>query len=376
METWKASHIGPVKEASPPRFPCHLHKTLLTNLKLLEQVLEAVNGHPTPHKTTTTSTTTTTARVEDFIYIDPNPLSRGYVFSGESYKRLCLSKKSEDILTSIRICILLLFHSQYCPIDLILQDDISLPPSSTSSTDYCETIYNETTMNRVWSAIYSSYTAVRIFTPSKTFVAFNGGKDASVCVTLVSAALALYTIRDQFVKLIYGTHLIKDACNHLIRAWNTTVGSGIKGLYCHAGKGKEFPQVEAYVKKTVELLGLNLSVFHGDIKSGLWTLLQKSEGPFLFFMGKRASDAFTGSSPDSNTSSTLTTTTNSISQLSPTDLDWPPVLRSYPLLYFSYGDIWTAIKWMNIEYCSLYDQGYTSIGTYVYLSSYICIRES
>jgi FAD synthetase len=45
-----------------------------------------------------------------------------------------------------------------------------------------------------------------------------------------------------------------------------------------------------------------------------------------------------------------------------TDESWPQVMRVFPLLDWSYSEVWQAMLVLGVEFCSLYNQGYTSLG--------------
>lgn len=46
-----------------------------------------------------------------------------------------------------------------------------------------------------------------------------------------------------------------------------------------------------------------------------------------------------------------------------TDKDWPQVMRVSPILNWHYSDIWDYLLLFKVPYCSIYDQGYTSLGS-------------
>lgn len=46
-----------------------------------------------------------------------------------------------------------------------------------------------------------------------------------------------------------------------------------------------------------------------------------------------------------------------------TDNGWPKFIRINPILNWSYSLIWEYIDKYEIDYCKLYNQGYTSLGS-------------
>jgi len=157
------------------------------------------------------------------------------------------------------------------------------------------------------------------FDYDKFCVGFNGGKDCTVLLHLI------YTV------------LVKHQ------------GNGDEKLKAYYVKGADtFPELAEFVELSVTRYGLDLiAVEETDYKKALEVFKNSEVGKSVdtIFMGTRASDNATSLQVEQRT-----------------DPGWPEFLRFSPILHWSYREVWSFLRDLQIPYCSLYDKGYTSLG--------------
>ncbi|KAI9086287.1 hypothetical protein K1719_031741 [Acacia pycnantha] len=107
-----------------------------------------------------------------------------------------------------------------------------------------------------------------------------------------------------------------------------------------------FPDINSFTYETAALYGLQIDNIHLDFKSGLETLL-KNKPIRAIFLGVRVGDP----------------TAIGQEQFSPSSPGWPAFMRVNPILDWSYRDVWAFLLTCKVQYCCLYDRGYTSIGS-------------
>ncbi|KAL6073287.1 FAD1 flavin adenine dinucleotide synthetase [Balamuthia mandrillaris] len=107
-----------------------------------------------------------------------------------------------------------------------------------------------------------------------------------------------------------------------------------------------FAEVSQFVQSCVEWYNLDMITSDKGFKEGLESILKENSNIRAIFMGTRRTDPNAGS----------------LTPFAETDKGWPCFIRVNPILDWDYSDVWTFLLSFGIPYCSLYDQGYTSIG--------------
>ncbi|QSL66780.1 hypothetical protein MERGE_001166 [Pneumocystis wakefieldiae] len=152
-------------------------------------------------------------------------------------------------------------------------------------------------------------------------ISFNGGKDALVMLILYFYTLRQYSSEKEGIKM-----------------------KRIPAIYIQ--NPYPFSEIEYFVKKCSENYVLDLVYKKSPMKTALKEYLDEYPEIKAVLVGSRRSDP--GCSM--------------LKHFDPTDFDWPYCIRVHPIIDWCYSNIWEFLKDLNIEYCSLYDQGYTSIG--------------
>ncbi|KAH8260434.1 hypothetical protein KR026_012269 [Drosophila bipectinata] len=154
--------------------------------------------------------------------------------------------------------------------------------------------------------------ALDLYSPSEWIVSFNGGKDCTVLLDIVSKIKPpAVTLRAVYVRSL-----------------------------------DPFEEMENFIEASSQRYGIQLRRYNGILKLAIEQLVAEEPQLKAVFLGCRHSDPGCSNLPE----------------MIPCDNGWPPLMRIFPLLEWSYHDIWSYLRANSLPYCSLYDQGYTSLG--------------
>ncbi|KAK4767571.1 hypothetical protein SAY86_015321 [Trapa natans] len=175
------------------------------------------------------------------------------------------------------------------------------------------------------NAIYVIRRTLALYSTEEIAFSFNGGKDSTVLLHLLRAGYFLHNANKSCPK--------EDEADFPIRT-----------IYFESSS--VFAEINSFTYETAKIYGLKVDVIQTDFKSGLESLIE--EKPIrAILLGVRIGDP----------------TAVGQEQFSPSSPGWPPFMRVNPILDWSYRDVWAFLLTCKVPYCSLYDQGYTSIGS-------------
>ncbi|KJK79460.1 hypothetical protein H634G_05051 [Metarhizium anisopliae BRIP 53293] len=172
--------------------------------------------------------------------------------------------------------------------------------------------------------------ALRRYQPDELSLSYNGGKDCLVLLVLILACLP--TLYDPSITTNGDAPVSKNP------------PPTIQAVYI--APPDPFPEVEEFVSSTTKEYHLDLTRYALPMRQALEAYQADKPAVKAIFMGTRRTDPFC----------------EFLTGFSPTDKGWPQFMRVNPVLDWHYTDIWTFILRLDIPFCSLYQQGYSSLG--------------
>lgn len=230
--------------------------------------------------------------------------------------------------------------------------------SGETPQDYCQKVRAAIDVVRRTLALYpvrggggsGGYDALRAKHRPRIGLSFNGGKDCTVVLHVLLAALAgdIDNVNDTGSSARSTAVSSSSSLRQLVLPFyfstgdvfpeeTTFIESTAANYFLEAG------QAPADGSNSVQLLRLD----NCSNKEGVSQLVE-THGIEAILMGTRSTD------PDGRWLSGV---------FWPSSKGWPPFMRINPCLNWSYQDVWIFLRFFGISYCALYDYGYTSIGS-------------
>jgi FAD synthetase len=182
--------------------------------------------------------------------------------------------------------------------------------------------------------------ALRFWGTDELVLSFNGGKDATVLLHLVRAAMA------GFLDENASAPDKKESCGEHNDSAQEPPSSKARLRCVYFVDGNAFGEMEDFLAEMESSCDLSLERFHGSYKEGCRHMIDKY-GSRGFFLGTRKSDPHG----------------QFVESFSPSSKGWPTFMRIHPILSWNFGDIWKFLREFKLPYCRLYDEGYTSLGS-------------
>ncbi|KAI1436125.1 adenine nucleotide alpha hydrolases-like protein [Xylaria sp. CBS 124048] len=192
-----------------------------------------------------------------------------------------------------------------------------------------------TVQSRVREAIRVVDEAFRLYQPQQIALSYNGGKDCLVLLIIILACLARrYPPPD------------KDEQSKAPIEISDTNHAPEKLQAVYIVSPHSFSEIDDFVASSSATYQLDVKRYELSMKQGLQEYLTDRPAIKAIFVGTRRTDPHG----------------KNLTHFNLTDGGWPAFMRIHPVIDWHYAEIWAFIRHLQIPYCPLYDQGYTSLG--------------
>ncbi|CAH0522308.1 unnamed protein product [Peronospora belbahrii] len=212
---------------------------------------------------------------------------------------------------------------------------------------------------RLQKALDVMRSAIDIFGLEGVCFSFNGGKDSTVVLHLLRIVIAKRVLDDanlgclKAVQEAEGGTTVTSPRNSFVSAdildeneLEARVQAQLQQVpVMYFDSYDQFPAVREFTEKCTMKYSLNCYVYKCSFVEGVKDVLEKLKIKGVY-MGVRGGDPYT----------------EDMEHFLPSSPGWPPFLRVNPILRWTYDDVWSFLRDCQLEYCPLYDHGYTSLG--------------
>ncbi|KAI1373913.1 adenine nucleotide alpha hydrolases-like protein [Hypoxylon crocopeplum] len=176
--------------------------------------------------------------------------------------------------------------------------------------------------------------SLRRYRPEELSLSYNGGKDCLVLLILILASLP-------------SSSSLQSSSSHqppLSSCTQPPFPTRLQALYIRPPL--PFAEVDDFVTATSKTYHLDLTTSNQAMKPALTAYLKERPEVKAVFVGTRRTDPHGAY----------------LTFFDETDSDWPRFMRIHPVIDWHYREVWGFIRALGIQYCPLYDMGYTSLG--------------
>ncbi|KOS42483.1 hypothetical protein ACN38_g6592 [Penicillium nordicum] len=192
-------------------------------------------------------------------------------------------------------------------------------------------------------------TALQRYKLSELSVSYNGGKDCLVLLILFLAGLHPTRTRNDAHPTTANANNTNPSPADLEAEAQIAAARVIPAIY--ALPPDPFDAVEDFVVSSAEAYHLAITKYttappDSTLRSSFEDYLARHPGIRAIFVGTRRTDPHGAQ----------------LTHFDRTDGGWPDFVRVHPVIDWHYAEIWAFIRHLDLRYCSLYDEGYTSLG--------------